>query len=361
MDQWINFKQLRSRLRFADVLSHYGVKLASKGGDQIQGFCPLPSHRGERRSPSFSANLVRGIWQCFGCGAKGNVLDFAVRMEGLSPDQSGDVRITALRLAEKFPIGDERRSHGRMPRDGTIRPEQRDRPRREAVPSRFSGAAQAPTPAGPPVRINVPLDFELKGLQPEHPYLRSRGLSTKTIWQFGLGYCPRGLMAGRIAIPLRDTDGRLIGYAGRVVDDSVITEDVPKYKLPAKRERAGIVHEFRKSHFVYNAHAIKKPVDYLVVVEGFPSVWWLHQAGVVNAVALMGWSCSPEQAAIILAKTTDTARIIVFPDGDEGGDRCAQSVFAALGPHRWLRRARLSDGRQPTDCRPDELITLVTL
>lgn len=116
MSQWIDFKEMRSRLRFADVLDHYGIKLGSNGRDQVQGFCPLPSHQGQRRSPSFSANLERGIWQCFGCGAKGNVLDFAVRMDGLSPDQSGDVRATALRLAEKFQIGSAKRSRGRTQR-----------------------------------------------------------------------------------------------------------------------------------------------------------------------------------------------------------------------------------------------------
>jgi DNA primase len=213
----------------------------------------------------------------------------------------------------------------------------------------------SPAPAKSPVRINEPLDFELKGLQPNHHYLTSRGFSARTVRHFGLGYCSRGLMAGRIAIPFHDTDGRLVGYADRIVDDSRINKDCPKYKFPPKRDRNGVVHEFHKSHLVYNAHRIKGPVDRLVVVEGFPSVWWLHQAGIESAVALMGWSCSPEQAAILLAKTSASARIFSLPDGDEAGDRCAHGVFGALGHQRWVRWTRLPSGRQPTDCPPAEL------
>jgi len=71
--EWVNFKELRAKLRFSDVLESYDVHLKVKG-DRATGFCPLPHHprrEGKRHSPSFSANLARGIFQCFGCGAKG--------------------------------------------------------------------------------------------------------------------------------------------------------------------------------------------------------------------------------------------------------------------------------------------------
>jgi CHC2 zinc finger len=71
-------------------------------GEQWHGFCPLPTHEGKRQSPSFSANVGRGIWQCFGCGAKGNLIEFAARMEGLNPDDPGDFRKAALLLQKMF-------------------------------------------------------------------------------------------------------------------------------------------------------------------------------------------------------------------------------------------------------------------
>src|SRR5256885_1289545 len=84
MTNWIDFKELRKQLDFAKVLRHYGVEL-KLSGDQHHGFCPLPAHQGKKNSPSFSANIKRGIWQCFGCGEKGNLLDFAVLMERANP------------------------------------------------------------------------------------------------------------------------------------------------------------------------------------------------------------------------------------------------------------------------------------
>src|SRR5689334_18075301 len=125
MGQWIDFKVLRSQLKFTDVLAHYSVQLTVKG-DQAQGYCPLPTHKGERHSPSFSVNLARGIWQCFGCGAKGNVLDFAIRMEGLSPDRNQDVRAVALKLSKRFKIDTD----------------PRHRPKEERKAKRNEGAAR---------------------------------------------------------------------------------------------------------------------------------------------------------------------------------------------------------------------------
>ncbi len=92
-----------------------------------------------------------------------------------------------------------------------------------------------------PVVVNPPLGFELKDLDAEHPYLLSRGFTPETIEHFGLGFCSRGLLKDRVAIPLHDMAGALVGYAGRVVDDSLITEDNPRYRFPGERERDGKV------------------------------------------------------------------------------------------------------------------------
>jgi len=56
MTNWIDFKQLRSKLNFEAVLRHFNVEVKKKG-TQHHGFCPLPEHNGKRNSPSFSANL----------------------------------------------------------------------------------------------------------------------------------------------------------------------------------------------------------------------------------------------------------------------------------------------------------------
>ena len=62
---------------------------------------------------------------------------------------------------------------------------------------------------------NAPLDFALKDLNVEHPYLLGRGFTKETIAYFGVGFCSRGMLKNRVAIPLHSSAGELIGYSGR--------------------------------------------------------------------------------------------------------------------------------------------------
>jgi DNA primase len=331
MSNWIDFNELREQLDFGEVLRHYGVEL-KLSGDQHHGFCPLPLHKGKKNSPSFSANLKRGVWQCFGCGEKGNLLDFAVLMERANPESGEDVRRVASQIQERLLGG--KSSAGTRPKKTTDGEEEK-------------------------VVINAPLDFELKGLDAKHPYLRARGLGEETIEQFELGYCARGLLARRIAIPLHDKAGRLVGYAGRVIDDEAISEDNPKYKFPGRRKRKGVIHEFRKSLLVYNADRVTLRVDELIVVEGFSSVWLLKQRAFGDVVAVMGASCSAEQGEIIISLVKPEGRVLILTDGDAAGKRCAQDIFVRVAPHCLVRWVRLEEGKQPTDIPFPELQVLL--
>ena len=67
---------------------------------------------------------------------------------------------------------------------------------------------------------NKPLQFRLDKLQREHPYLtQERGLTLETIVDFGIGYCAKGMMAERIAIPIHNPEGQVVAYAGRFVGE----------------------------------------------------------------------------------------------------------------------------------------------
>jgi DNA primase len=182
-----------------------------------------------------------------------------------------------------------------------------------------------------------------------------------TIAHFGLGVCSRGLLKDRVAIPLHNSDGRLIGYAGRVVDDTKITKENPRYRFPSKRQHAGQLVEFHKSLFLYNGSRIKAPVDDLVVVEGFASVWWLHQNGWPHAVATMGADCSERQAELIAALVKPDGRVWILPDGDDAGRRFAQSLLLQVSPCRFVRWVRIEENKQPTDLSAEQLKTCFTL
>jgi hypothetical protein len=231
MPAWIDFKELREKLSFEAVLQHYGVEPKVKNGQHL-GYCPLPSHEGKRNSPSFSANMDRKIFHCFGCQAKGNVLDFAALMEKADPKDGRSLKKIAVELRSRF-----------CPETGGGRVAKRAK---EHVEQERTNQLELSA------IVNQPLDFELQGLDPAHSYLLGRGFTKETASHFGIGYCERGSLAGRIAIPLHDATGKLVGYAGRVVDDDSITEENPRYRFPSMRERDGKRLAFKKTLFLYN-------------------------------------------------------------------------------------------------------------
>ena len=332
---WVNFKELRAKLKFEDVLQYYNIEVNRKG-DQHQGPCPLPNHSGSRKSPSFSANLERGIFHCFGCGAKGNVLEFAALMAGVNPDDGDALRSVAVELQKRFvPQG-----------TGTGK----------------KAVSQPATPASkpPPVVVNAPLDFELKDLDAGHPYLLGRGLTHEIARHFGVGFCSRGVLKGRLAVPLHDAAGKLVGYAGRVVDDSTVTGENPRYRFPSRRERNGTIYEFRKTLFLYNGFRIKAPCDELIVVQGFPSVWWLTQHSFPWTVGLMGSDCSQEQAELIVNTVKPSGRLWLLPNGDKAGELLAQSFLPQVSAARFVRWLQLEEGQKPTDLAKEELKSCFT-
>lgn len=341
MSAWINFKKLRRQLDFEKVLQHYGVEVHRKG-EQHQGCCPLPCHKGNNQSATFSANLTRGIFQCFGCKAKGNILEFAAMMEGVDPADSKKFCEVSRKMQKLFCSAE-------------ANPPQNKTPPAKTVPAKEPPAQTVLT------AVNTPLDFELKGLNQEHPYLTGRGFLPQTIKRFGTGFASRGLFKGRVAIPLHDRNGKLIGYAGRVIDDNAISADNPKYRFPADREHNGIRTEFRKTLFVYNGFRIQEPVDNLIVVAGFTSVWWLDQCEMPDVVATMGFDCSDEQAELITAYTKPSGRIWILPDGNADGERLAASLLAELAPHRFVRWIKLDANKQPTDLSANQLKSCFTI
>jgi len=338
MGDWIDFRELRSRLSFPALFEKYSAQISIKAGQrQATGPCPLPLHSGHRTKHSFSANLEKGIFQCFSCQAKGNILDFACLMSGRNPQNGSELREVANELQAQFgPVS----LNAPKPRSSV----------EKQVPSRPSKSAGAH-------RINAPLDFELKGLVSDHPYLTGkRKLLPETVAYFGLGFCSRGRISGRIGIPLHNLAGQLVGYVGRSIDDDA----QPKYLFPSTRKHENVTYEFRKTGLLYNAHRIKTPVHELILVEGFPSVWWLTQNGFPNCVAVMGSSLSEEQAKIVCSLVLPEGEVLILSDGDKAGAMFAEQASARLSKDRIVRPIPLAKDEQPTDKSRNELQLLVS-
>jgi len=194
--------------------------------------------------------------------------------------------------------------------------------------------------------VNPPLTFALK-LDATHPYLVERGVSAQIAAEFGLGYCSRGVMAGRICIPVHDATGRLVAYAGRWPGEDV-PEDQERYKLPKN---------FQKSRVLFNLHRVRD-AEHVVLVEGYWSAFRLHALGVPVA-ALMGSSVSEEQLALLGERGTRYVTLLL--DGDDAGRRARERALPALASAFLVRAPLLPDGEKPDTLGEAELLEVVAL
>src|SRR5919198_1339183 len=112
MSTWVNYKEIRERIKMEDVLEHYGVRgHLSEHGDRLSGACPI--HKGKHAN-QFHVSRAKNAFNCFGdCHGGGNVLDFVVMMEGWDKDSPDDVRKAALLLKEWFGLEFERPKGGK--------------------------------------------------------------------------------------------------------------------------------------------------------------------------------------------------------------------------------------------------------
>jgi DNA primase len=351
---WIDFKHLRDQIDFADLLRHHGVSLKVNTAGQHHGRCPLPTHPEDNVTLSFSANMRKKIWRCFSCGASGNCLDFTTRMDGGNPDNPADVRKAAAVLIERLNLSATvpRATGAGMARGtpATPTPPKAQDARADVWDSPPGVPPQSAQKAANDVQetlFNTPLDFELKNLDADHVYLRKRGFDPKTIKYFGLGYCSKGMFAGRIAIPLHDESGKLVGYAGKLSDEFDVTPESPTYLWPTERQREGRKLIFDAGQLLYNGHKIKEmaPLMDLVITSDFHSVWHLHQVGVNHVVGTMSDTISKEQAKQVSELVRPTGRIWLLAEASKEGKRYAQSLFGSLGHHRFCRWVRLASGR----------------
>jgi DNA primase len=301
---FIDFRAVKREVTMVQILEHYGLMSRMKqNGDSITGACPI--HEGNGNT-AFRVSISKNCWNCFSqCGCGGNVLDFVAKKEKVSLPKAARLLVEWFNLKIESP--------------------ENDAPRRDKSDSRVRDKKETKREAAKPVEQgdekgeNKPLEFVLKNLQPEHPYLIERGLSAETIQTFGLGFCQKGLLTGRIAIPIRNAKGELVAYAGRWPGDT----DKEKYLFPKG---------FKKSLELFNLdQAGKEPADKpLIIVEGFFDCMMLHQNGCRKVIALMGSSMSPAQEGLIRKHTDSNSHVIVMLDEDEAGQAAREEIASRL-------------------------------
>jgi DNA primase len=335
---FVDFKAVKAAITMEQVLQHYGLlDQFKKSGDSLSGPCPI--HKGSNPT-QFRVSLSKNLWNCFSeCKNGGNVLDFIAKMEAVN------IHAAALKAIEWFKL-DPAAMSADSEKDADL-----------PGPTTKTSDSPQPKPASKPVAAveatgpNKPLKFRLDKLERSHPYLAERGLTSETIVDFGIGYCSKGLMAERIAIPIHDPEGQVVAYAGRWPGEP--PEDTPKYKLP---------QGFRKSLELFNIDRAKKePAEApLVIVEGFFDAMKLHQHGCRKVVALMGSTMSTAQEELIRKYTDRHSHVIVMLDEDEAGRSGREDIAARLARFVFVKVHGFGEeGRQPDHLSAEEVAALL--
>ncbi len=303
----INF-QVAKQIPIARVLAHYGVQLHETGGE-LRGQCPLPEHTSRESRNSFSVNIARNLWCCQSQSCihardgelGGTVLDLVARLERCS------IREAAIRLIEWFGAGEVTR-----------------------VPVKATSVSQT----------NIPLRFQLRGLEHSHSYLEGRGITALTARTLGIGYYGGpGIMKGRIAIPVHNGAHELVAYAGRSVEG-----EEPKYRFPPG---------FHKSQELFLLHRARHAGNNAVIaVEGFFDAAKVWQAGHRNVVALMGSSLSDTQVGLLQKYFR---RTVLMLDGDAAGQTATDAITRRLSQVMEVDAIHLKPSVQPDQLAPKEI------
>jgi DNA primase len=322
-----------------------------RSGTRFTGLCPFH----DERTPSFSVDPAGKLYHCFGCGVGGDVIKFVEEKEGLSfPD-------AVEALADRYGVELQR---------------EREDPRAEEQRKRRTrlGELLERTAA-----FYASFLWDSPQAQKARDYLAGRGLGGEVLREFGVGLAPgkwdtvlvRGQRAGysveemraaglvqasqkgrgdydafrsRIMFPVRDARGRVQGFGGR----AVLPDQKPKYKNSPEGE----LYRKRRTLFgIDRARPAITKAGRAVVVEGYTDVLACHEAGIAEAVAVMGTAITPEQVKILAAYTDE---VVLALDADRSGrEAMLRAQMVASGKRVRLRVARLPAGKDPADLLTD--------
>ncbi|MEG0249816.1 MAG: DNA primase [Peptostreptococcus sp.] len=318
-------EEIKIRNDISEVISGY-IQLKSSGSN-YKGLCPFHNEK----TPSFHVNTAKQIYKCFGCGEGGDVISFIMKVENL--DFMDSVKFLANRSGIEINDNID---------EGTKKKLERIKKFQE-------------------IHITTARFFYANLMSKEntgYKYLIKRGLDEKTIKNFGLGYSPDswdalknyllskdytideikecGLIGqskknnnyydkfrNRVMFPIFDYKGNVIGFGGRVLDDSL-----PKYL----NSQDSLI--FNKRYNLYGLNFARKHISNrtLVLVEGYMDLISMYQYGIKNVVATLGTALTDAQAELI-KKFADN--VVLSYDSDQAG------ITATLRAIRILEKSGL--------------------
>ena len=322
-----------------------------RSGARFTGLCPFH----DERTPSFSVDPQEKLYHCFGCGVGGDVIRFVEEKEGLSFADAVES------LADRYGVELEREQENPRAEE-----QRRKRARLSELLERTAGfyatfLREAPQAAR------------------ARNYLGERGLGDEVLAEFGVGCAPgtwdtvlmRGQKAGysvaeieaagliqksqkgrghydrfrsRIVFPIRDARGRVQGFGAR----ALLADQKPKYVNSPESEL------YRKRRTLYGIERARPGIakaGRALVVEGYTDVLACHQAGIRDAVAVMGTAITPEQVKLLSGYAEEA---VLALDADRAGrEAMLRTQRVASGKRLRLRVARMEPGKDPADVLAD--------
>lgn len=333
-------EEIKSRSDIVKVISDY-IKV-QQSGINYKGLCPF---HGEK-TPSFYINTSKQIYKCFGCGEGGDVINFVMKIENL--EFMDAVKLLAKDCGIEINTNMDEQSKIRMEKIKKIQDINT-----EAARYYFSNL--------------------IKEKNYGYEYLRRRGLDDKIIKKFGLGYAPKawtnlmeyliskgydketlvecGLVTykkdgnkyydrfiNRVIFPIFDYRGNVIGFGGRVLDDSL-----PKY-LNSPDTLA-----FNKKYNLYGLNFARKNITdrTVILVEGYMDLISLYQYGIRNVCATLGTALTIDQGNL-LKRYVDT--VVISYDSDDAGVKAtlrAIDILTSVGIN--VKVLNLKDVKDPDE------------
>jgi DNA primase len=308
--------EIQNSVDIVDIISE--VVLLKQAGRNFTGLCPFHSEK----APSFSVSREKQIFYCFGCGAGGNVFSFLMKQEGISFVET--VKKLARRVGIEIP-------------DQEMSPEMKktinEKEQLYAINKDALGFFQK----------------SLKGSlgQRAAQYLEARGIKKEVIEFFQIGFAPRGwdnlvqffsnkknrlgaveragLIAAkpsgkgfydrfreRIIFPIFNIRNQVVGFGGRVMDDSL-----PKY---LNTPETPIFNKSRNLYGLCQTRGACREASAAFVVEGYFDLIALYQHGIENVTATLGTSLTLDHVRILRGFVKKA--ILVF-DSDDAGTKAA--------------------------------------
>ena len=305
-------EEIRDRSDIVEVISDR--VLLKKSGANYKGLCPFHSEK----TPSFTVSPAKQIFHCFGCNEGGNVYQFVMKIENLSfPD-------SVLLLARRYGINivEQKVKGVNSSQKNTLYDV-------NAMAAEFFQRQLSELPQGKTAREylrkrgiteNIIESFKIGYASPSwdgvHQFLKKKGISADIQNSAGLikerenggGYVDR--FRERIIFPISDSEGRIVGFGGRVLND---TDSRPKYLNSPE------TLVYKKGNILYGLHItkdlIRKSKD-AFLVEGYFDLITAYQHGIKNVIATSGTALTEDHARL-LRRYTETVTLVF--DGDEAG------------------------------------------